>query len=148
MSGVSLENNSGRLSVKTDGKILFIPIQSIHWVQSAGNYVQFAFGQNAETLLVRQTLASVEKALDSTLFIRIHRSVIVNARLIKEMRRRYTGEYNLTLESGKQLTLSRGYKHNLLRVLQSNSASQSRHIPKLARVGILRRAVPEPAAAV
>jgi len=134
MSVALLENSSGRLSLKADGKLHFLPIESIHCVKGSGNYVEFIVGTNARSLLVRETLTVVEKALDSSLFIRVHRSFIVNARLIAEMKRLYTGEYRLTLCTGESLTLSRGYKHNLLRFLQSYSGSRSSHIPRLARL--------------
>ena len=134
MSSALFDNNAGRLSLKADGKLHFLAIESIHCIKSSGNYVEFIIGPNAQRLLVRETLTAVEKALNSSHFVRIHRSVIVNARLIAEMKRMYTGEYRLTLCTGEILTLSRSYKHNLLRFLQSYSGSRSSHIPRLARL--------------
>ena len=106
-------NIADRIRLKTGGKIVFVPLRSIHWLESAGNYVEVFVGKQGERFLVRETLSSFEERLDGRRFVRIHRSVIVNTGRIREMRPRDTGEYHVTLDNGKQLTLSRGYRCNL-----------------------------------
>jgi two-component system LytT family response regulator len=111
-------NSVDRIHVKTEGKIVFIPLQAIFWLESAGNYVEVYLGKPGEKLLVRETLSSFEKRLQDRGFVRIHRSVIVNTGRIREMRPRYTGEYDVMLDNGKHLTLSRGFRSNLHRLLE------------------------------
>ncbi len=115
-----------RIPLKADGRILFVPARSINWIESAGNYVEFVVWPQGERVMVRETLSSYEKTLDSRRFVRIHRSVIVNVDRIREMRPRYTGEYQLTMMCGKQLTLSRGYRKNLKRLLQTHATPPRR----------------------
>jgi two-component system, LytTR family, response regulator len=112
-------NTEGRIRLKTDGKIIFVPLRSIYWLKSAGNYVEVFIGEQGEKFLVRETLSSFEERLNTRRFIRIHRSVIVNTQRIREMRPRYTGEYHVTLDNGKELTLSRGYRSQLHRILEA-----------------------------
>ncbi len=119
MSTIAIQPTSDRIPLKADGRILFVSAQSIHWIESAGNYVEFVLQPHGERVMVRETLAWFEKSLDPRRFVRIHRSVIVNVNRIKEMRPRYTGEYQVTMLCEKQLTLSRGYRKNLKRLLQS-----------------------------
>ncbi len=126
MSITSIQQASDRITLKADGRILFVSAHSIHWIESAGNYVEFVFQPHGERVMVRETLASFEDLLDPERFVRIHRSVIVNVNQIKEMRPRYTGEYEVTMLCEKQLTLSRGYRKNLKRLLQGCSTTSRR----------------------
>jgi two-component system LytT family response regulator len=119
MSNTSLPQSSSRIPLKADGRILFVAANRINWIESAGNYVEFVIQPQGERVLVRETLSSFEKTLDPQCFVRIHRSVIVNVARIKEMRPRYTGEYEITMLTDQHLTLSRGYRKNLKRLLQS-----------------------------
>jgi two-component system, LytTR family, response regulator len=119
MPDPSQRTSSDRIHLKTDGRIVFIPLQSIDWLESAGNYVEVFVGQQGKRFHVRETLSSFEKRLDERCFVRIHRSVIVNVSRIRELRPRYTGEYRVTMDNGKELRLSRGYRENLKRLLQS-----------------------------
>ncbi len=124
MLSTSPQQTADRIPLKADGRILFVSANRINWIQSAGNYVEFVFQPRGERVLVRETLSSFEETLDPERFVRIHRSVIVNVDLIKEMRPRYTGEYEITMLSDEHLTLSRGYRRNLKRLLQTSSRKQ------------------------
>jgi two-component system LytT family response regulator len=58
-------------------------------------------------------MSSFEAKLSESDFVRIHRSVIVNRKRIKELRPWFTGEYVVILTTGTELTLSRGYRDRL-----------------------------------
>ena len=112
-----------RICVKTNGKIVFVDVKSICWIESAGNYVQIRLdGPTAGEFLVRDTLQAFEHRLDGRCFVRIHRSTIVNSSRVKELKSWYTGEYIVTLDNGKELTLSRSYRMNLKRLLRTGAA--------------------------
>lgn len=100
-----------RLVVKGAGRVSFLKTREIDWIEAAGNYLKLHVG--AESHLIRQTMAGMEGQLDPALFVRIHRSQIVNIDRIKEMHPLFNGEYEVVLRSGARLTLSRGYREKL-----------------------------------
>lgn len=101
----------GRLAIKSEGRVFFIKISDIDWIEAAHNYVELHLGR--ESHLLRQTLEAVEARLSSNSFVRISRSVIVNAERIKELQPLFHGEYAVTLHDGTRLTLSRRYRDKL-----------------------------------
>lgn len=103
-----------RLAVKSQGRILFLDPDEVHWIQANGNYVMLHCDGGSH--LMRGTLADVEALLSDGKFLRIHRSVIVNANYVREVQPWPTGEYILKLRSGKELTVTRKYKQNLSRI--------------------------------
>ena len=100
-----------RLAVRSAGKTVFVDIEDIDWMEAADNYVQLHAGR-AEHLL-HVTMNTLEKSLDPGLFLRIHRSVIVNVRRIKELQPVMHGEYVITLANGVRLQSGRIYSEKL-----------------------------------
>lgn len=107
----SQAREAGRLSLKHGGTTVFLEIDRIDYLEAAGNYVHVCAGRQRYT--VRETLGSFEARLRTHDFVRIHRSVIVNRRRIRALKPWPTGEYIVTLVSGKELTLSRGFRDRL-----------------------------------
>lgn len=97
-----------RLLVRTLGRIHFVKIEEIDWIEAAGNYVKLRVGD--DTHLLRETMQALEQKLSPKKFLRIHRSTIVNIDRIKELQPLFHGDYVVILKSGTQLTLSRGYR--------------------------------------
>ena len=102
-----------RLAVKSAGRTVFLPFREIRWIEARGNYA--AIRGAGEAVTVRETFKSIESRLPGG-FVRIHRSVIVNAARVREIRPWYTGEYIIVVDGGHELTLSRGYRANLPRL--------------------------------
>jgi two-component system, LytTR family, response regulator len=111
MGTAEVMTTSGRLPLKETGRTVFVPLGEVEYFEASGNYVRVHAG--SEQYLVRDKLSNFESRLPGSDFVRIHRSVIVNRNLIYELRRLLTGNYLVTLVSGKQLTLSRGYRQQL-----------------------------------
>jgi two-component system, LytTR family, response regulator len=100
-----------RVAIKSAGRIVFLEADEIDYVEAAGNYVRLHV--NGVEYLTRDTMSSITEKLAEFDFVRIHRSVIVNRKRVKELRPWFTGEYIVILNSGKELTLSRGFRDNL-----------------------------------
>jgi|SRR3954469_10459343 two-component system LytT family response regulator len=100
-----------RLAIKSDGRVLFVRLEDINWIEAAHNYVEVHDEKQGH--LVRDTVQGIEAKLPPEKFVRISRSVIVNISKIKEMQPLFYGEYTVTLHSGKKLTLSRRYRKKL-----------------------------------
>jgi two-component system LytT family response regulator len=97
-----------RIAVKTGERTVFVKAGQIDYVESAGNYVVLHVGK--ENHVVRETLTSLEENLNPKKFVRISRSMLVNADQIKELQPLFKGEYAVVLHNGKQLTMTRGVR--------------------------------------
>jgi two-component system, LytTR family, response regulator len=104
-----------RLSIKSAGRITFLSVDEIDWIEAADNYVQVHAGR--ESHLLHATMNSLEGRLDPDKFLRIHRSAIVNVGRIKELHPMFHGEYRIVLKDGTRLTSGRGYRENLQKLL-------------------------------
>jgi two-component system LytT family response regulator len=99
------------LLVKADGRSRFIRIRDIDWIESQKNDVLLHVG-SAEFLYHLST-SGIESKLDSSRFLRIHRSTIVNVERIKDLYPLFNGDYGVTLKDGTALTLSSTYRRRL-----------------------------------
>jgi len=99
------------VAVRSAGKTLFVDVGDIDWIEAAENYVQLHAGKTAHLLHV--PLNTLEKSLDSELFLRIHRSIIVNVGRIRELQPALHGEYVVTLGNGVRLQSGRTYSEKL-----------------------------------
>jgi two-component system LytT family response regulator len=104
-----------RLSIKSAGRITFIGVDEIDWIEAADNYVEVHSGR--ESHLLHATMNSLESRLDPNKFLRIHRSIIVNISRIKELHPMFHGGYRVILKDGAQLTSGRRYRENLQKLL-------------------------------
>jgi two-component system, LytTR family, response regulator len=104
-----------RIVVKSSGRIHFVKVDEIDWVEAEGNYVRLHIG--AHSHLLRETMKGMEAALDPEKFIRIHRSTIVNTERIRELQPLFHGEYAVMLYDGTRLVASRGPENRLRKML-------------------------------
>jgi len=100
-----------RMSIKENGRISLIDIESVDWIESYGNYV--LIHTPGRRHIYRETMAAMEKRLDPVDFVRIRRSTIVRIDRIKELRPILNGEFDVVLKSDKILTSTRRYRKNL-----------------------------------
>ena len=100
-----------RIVVRTSGKVTFVKPDEIDWIEAANNYV--CIHVRRETHILRETMAAFEGRLDRRLFVRIHRSAIINVNRIQEMQPWFHGDYQVVLSDGTKLMVSRGYRDKL-----------------------------------
>jgi two-component system LytT family response regulator len=101
-------NPGDKLIIKDGYRMLRIDLDSIRWIDAAGDYMCIHAGE--DTHVLRGTMQQLERRLDPRRFVRVHRSSIVNLARVKEMRPHVNGEYFLVLDSGHELKLSRSYR--------------------------------------
>jgi two-component system LytT family response regulator len=104
-----------RIVVKSSGRVFFVKVDDIDWIEAEGNYVRLHMG--AQSHLLRETMKGMESVLDVSQFIRIHRSTIVNADRIRELQPLFHGEYAVILRDGTRLVASRGPDNRLKKLL-------------------------------
>jgi two-component system LytT family response regulator len=113
-----------RIVVRSQGKIILLHTAEVDWIEGARNYVRLHVGDHFHML--RERVSVLEKALAANKFVRIHRSTIVNTDKIKELQPCNNGEYMVILHSGKELSMSRGYRTRVHEFLQRSSVTGTR----------------------
>jgi two-component system LytT family response regulator len=104
-----------RIVIKAGGRVVFLNVDELDWLEAAGNYVRLNVGN--QSYVLREGIGQISRRLDPAQFIRIHRSTMVNVRRIKELQPVNSGEYIVVLKDGKELSCSRGYRTELQRLV-------------------------------
>jgi two-component system, LytTR family, response regulator len=107
-----------RMVIRAGGKVVFLDVKEIDWIEAAANYVKLNAGK--DSYLLREGIGSMAERLDPERFVRIHRSVIVNVRKIRELQPCDSGEYIAVLKNGKELSCSRGYRAQVQRLISKD----------------------------
>jgi two-component system, LytTR family, response regulator len=102
---------AGRLVVRSQGQVLFLKPADIDWIEAAGYYACLHVG--GDTHVLRRSLSDLERDLDTEIFLRIHRSIIVNLDRVRGLELQAEGDYEVVLSSNARLRLSRRYRKRL-----------------------------------
>lgn len=97
-----------QILIRDKSRAYFVAVDSIDRLSAAGNYVEIHAGGKVH--LLREPLAQLIAQLDSSEFIRVHRSHVVRVAFIAELQPMFHGDYELVLRNGERLALSRRYK--------------------------------------
>ena len=105
--GKDQPRNPERIAIRGAGQVLFLKVSEIDWIEAADYYACLHVGN--KTHLLRRSMSELEQELDQSVFCRIHRSTIVNLDRICGLKVSEDGEYEVLLETGAGLRLSRRY---------------------------------------
>lgn len=100
-----------RIMVKHGGAVFFQPVDEIDWIEAADYFSKLHVGKKVH--LVSDTMASLEERLDPTVFMRVHRSAMVNLTRVRELRPDYRNRHVLVLANGDHVPLSRSRREQL-----------------------------------
>ena len=109
------QSYSDHMTIRVRRRLFSLEVSDIAWIQGASQYSR-VHTKNGEYLLSR-TLASLECELDPKRFFRIHRSAIVNAAHVREVRSSGDGRYNIYLTGGQTLPIGRARREILEHLL-------------------------------
>jgi two-component system LytT family response regulator len=87
-------------------------MHDVDWIESAANYVQLH--SRSRSFMLRMTMGELEEKLDAQQFARIHRSTIVNVDRLVEVKPSLHGDFDVVLQDGTTLRMSRGYRDRVL----------------------------------
>lgn len=107
-------NSPSQLLIKAKGKVHFIQLDDIHWIESLDAYLRIY--HEKQTFIVRGSLKLLAYKYGNTL-TRVHKSRLVNLSKVDYMESDFNGDFFLTLKSGTQIRGSRNYKQNLPQAL-------------------------------
>lgn len=105
-----------KIKLTIGSRIVTISTSSIQLISTDKPYCIVHTGD--QKILDKQSLREFEERLDPGIFLRVHRSVIINIEFIKELKSRSNGDYDAKLENGQTIRLSRHYRNNWQHLLR------------------------------
>jgi two-component system, LytTR family, response regulator len=105
-----------RIGVRNGAKITLVEVDAIDWVEASGDYARIHSGKHR--YLVSQRMHALERLLEAREFVRVHRSLIVNVRRVRELHRDADGGGTLVLTDGVRLRVARGRWEAMERALE------------------------------
>lgn len=108
-----------RLLIQSKRGVRFLNAEDVLYLEAAGSYV--ALHTETGEHLVREALSDLEKKLAPRLFIRTHRSFIVNVEAIQEIQRHFHGESVIILRNGARVRVSRNYSGPFRKAIEGRS---------------------------
>ncbi|MEM6892059.1 MAG: LytTR family transcriptional regulator DNA-binding domain-containing protein [Bacteroidota bacterium] len=103
-----------RVLVQFNKKLISIKVEEIVWVEAYGDYSKVHTGSNA--FLSNFGISELESKLNPAVFVRVHRSSIINLDQVKELDR-YGKSYDVTMSNGEVVRVSRGYMDTLKKLM-------------------------------
>jgi two-component system LytT family response regulator len=107
-----------RIAVREKERTLLQPIAGIEWFEAEGKYIRLHL-DGGGTRMIRQTMISLEEALDPARFVRVSRSAILNIDRIAEIHPWFNGELSVRMQSGAEIRTTRSYRDALKRVMEN-----------------------------
>lgn len=99
---------SNRVVVKNSGKIKIIPVQDIHYLEAADDYVKLITPEG--TFLKNKTMQFFERSLDPQQFARVHRSYMLNINQVTRIEPYEKENHLAILKTGAKVPVSKtGY---------------------------------------
>ncbi|PHR97758.1 MAG: DNA-binding response regulator [Leeuwenhoekiella sp.] len=99
-----------RILVQHNKKLIAIELDTIYWIEAYGDYSKLH--TESDNFLSNYGISILDEKLDPKHFIRVHRSSMINIKKVKEIHK-YGKSYDVTLQNGTVVHVSRGYKDNL-----------------------------------
>jgi two-component system LytT family response regulator len=93
-------------------------VSDIRWIGAEENYVRICTG--SETHLLRETMTRVQEKLNPAMFVRVHRSAIVNLQFVKEVRTDSPNDFTVVMTNGQKISMSRSYRARVGELLASD----------------------------
>jgi two-component system LytT family response regulator len=120
-TSAALEESSPLLLIKSAGRLLFLKMSDLKWVEAERDYLRLHLENGSH--FIRDTMNNFQQRLEKNGFLRIHRSTIVNLNQIAEILPLLGGDYTVILRDKTKLTLSRRYRSSLDDFLRRKLAS-------------------------
>jgi two-component system LytT family response regulator len=104
-----------RLVIREPGRVIFLKIDEIDWIEAEGNYLRLHVGKRS--YLLRETMGTAEARLAPKKFLRLSRSTLANLERIKEWQPLFHGDSVVILHDGTRLTVTRVYREEFDRLV-------------------------------
>jgi len=109
--------SANKLVVKEAGKVHFLSLNEVIWIEAFDYYVKIHIKDKFFT--VRDSLKRLIEHLPPKSFSRIHKSSIINMGHVDSIETLGNGEYQVVLDTGKSLKVSRSYKDKIRHLIKN-----------------------------
>ena len=106
-----IEGGRPTFEIKQGGRVLRVSVDDIYYIKAEGNYV--ALHTNQKRYMYRLTMNAISQKLNQKVFLRIHRSFLLNTKYILRHRYLHNNEFEFQLKNGEQLLSSKSYKEKI-----------------------------------
>jgi two-component system LytT family response regulator len=93
--------------VQKSEKLFNLPVEEIVYLEASGDYTIIT--TKADQFVSSSGIGKLEEILNPEVFIRVHRSTIVNVNYLKEIERHFNGGMVVKMQNGKSFPVSRTY---------------------------------------
>ena len=104
------------LSIHSKERIILIELNNILWIEASVNYTRFHLIDGAQ-ILANHSICNFEFILPYPLFVRVHRSSIINIHQIKE----YVNAGYVIMKDKTEIEVSLNHRKNLLELINKLS---------------------------
>lgn len=108
-----------RFAIRGRDQVLFVKTSSIDWIAAEGNYARLYTEEKSH--LIRESLQNLEAELDPELFVRVHRSAIVNIERVRKLMVGAEGAFSIVLRNDAAVPLGPSYRERFEQMLGSSS---------------------------
>lgn len=109
------QNRRECLIVKSDYKLVQIPLEAIEFIEGLKDYVKIHVNYQQQSIISLMGMKALENYLPSDRFIRVHRSYIVGTRHIRQIER------NRIVINNHYIPVSDSYRQNFNEYINANS---------------------------
>ncbi|MEO1032282.1 MAG: response regulator [Bacteroidota bacterium] len=103
-----------RILVQTQNKLVTVALKDVIRIEAYGDYSKLVTA--SKTYVSNYGISTLEEKLNGAIFIRVHRSSIINLNTVKELNK-YTKSYDVTMKNGDVVRVSRGYMDNIKKLM-------------------------------
>ena len=107
-------DDDGTIFVKSDYKIVRMNIKNIRYIEAMSEYLRFCCDDRSKPVIVLLSMKKIEEHLPSNMFMRIHRSYIINLNKICEVKKNH-----VVIEDDVSLPIGDNYKDTFMNYLNS-----------------------------
>ncbi|HTM98410.1 MAG TPA: LytTR family DNA-binding domain-containing protein [Pedobacter sp.] len=104
------QTEEDHIAIKADKRHIIVKLNELYYLESLGNYVKV--WKDKEFLLTQRTLTSFESQLPKELFIRVHKSYIVNKKFVH-----YLEGNMIILKNSTQIPIGKNFKPTIKQLL-------------------------------
>lgn len=103
-----------RVLVHFNKKLITIKCEDIIWIEAYGDYSKIHTSN--QVYLSNFGISDLEQKLNPKMFLRVHRSSIINLDRVKELNK-YGKSYDITMENDNVVRVSRGYMDTIKKIM-------------------------------